>query len=263
MTTLSAQSTGDGKKLLIFVHGNSQSLHVWESVINQDILDTYTCIAVDLPGHGNSFRSHYPKADYSLRGLAVHLLSFLKAYTNEEYILIGTSLGSNVVGELNPFPPNCKGAFFAAAMLSSGNVTLADMVQPNPSIGAAFNPNPTPEELDNFIANIIHQPSASQIAAYKVDFKRTDPNLRAYLGQSIAQQIFIDEVANLNAAGIPIGVAYGAEEKLIQIGYLNRTPLSKWRNHIYLIPDAGHCLQLAQPKALAKLIAEFAEDCLG
>src|ERR1035437_822822 len=98
---LNHQTKGSSNKKIIFVHGNSQSLHYWDEIIrNHTLVENYSLITMDLPGHGQSFRSKEPQKDYSLIGMAKYVKDFVSKFENEEYILIGNSLGTNLIGEI-------------------------------------------------------------------------------------------------------------------------------------------------------------------
>ena len=258
---LNKETTGSGNNTIIFVHGNSQSLHTWDAVIAQPALNNYTKTAVDLPGHGLSFRSTNPEEDYTAKGLAASLNDFLQQYAGKSYILVGTSLGTSIISELNPFPASCKGALLCGAMMSSKNITVKDIIQPGTSVTAAFKGESTDEEIDYLINHFIYQADQTVKDHYKAVFKQTDPNMRAYLGQSLSKPPVIDKVANITSANIPVAIVYGEQEKLVQADYLNRTALPKWKDQIFRISNAGHCIEMDQPEVLANLINEFATDC--
>jgi len=258
---LNKEITGDGKNTIIFIHGNSQSLHTWDAVIGQEALNNYTRIAVDLPGHGLSFWSTDPEKDYTIRGFATEVNNFLREFEDRNYILVGTSLGTSIISALEPFPASCKGVLLSAAMLVTKNITVKDMMQPNTSAASGFKAASAEDEIDNFINRLIYRAGPEVREHYKVVFKQTDPNMRTYLGKSASQPPTIDMVANVMSAKIQVAVVYGAQEALVQSDYLNSTALPKWNDQIFKINDAGHCIELDQPEAMAKLISEFAADC--
>ncbi|WP_114936656.1 alpha/beta fold hydrolase [Mucilaginibacter endophyticus] len=258
---LNYRKTGHSQSAIIFVHGNSQSLHTWDSLVIQNVLQKHTLIAVDLPGHGLSFRSNNPDADYTTKGLAQHLNAFLTQIHEKEFILVGTSLGTSIIGEIKAFPLNCKGIFLCGAMLTSRSITVKDMIQPGVSAAAAFKATPADEEIDFLVDHFIFKDNQPIKDHYKMVFKKTDPQFRAALGNSLRMPNATDKIANLIAANLPIAVAYGSQERLIQTDYLEQSGLPKWRNKIFKIPEAGHCIELDQPAALAMLIGAFASDC--
>jgi pimeloyl-ACP methyl ester carboxylesterase len=255
------KTTGNGEKVIVFVHGNSQSLHTWDCVVIQDILSKYTLIRVDLPGHGLSFRSGDPDSDYTTKGLAAHLNDFLDQIVKKEFILVGTSLGTSIIGELNPFPRNCKGTFLCGAMLTSQNINVKDMIQPDNTLTAAFKAAPSDEEIDYLIDHFIFKENNPIKEHYKMVFKKTDPNFRAVLGASLRTPPTTDKVANLITANIQIALAYGMQERIVKPDYLEQTSLRKWQDKILKIDQAGHCIELDQPAVLARLIAAFGSHC--
>jgi pimeloyl-ACP methyl ester carboxylesterase len=69
-----AQSEG-AERPVIFVHGNSSSARTWGPVLAGPFGQRFRCLALDLPGHGESARAASP-ADYSLPGYATALTGF-------------------------------------------------------------------------------------------------------------------------------------------------------------------------------------------
>jgi pimeloyl-ACP methyl ester carboxylesterase len=67
---LNAQITGKSSQKIVFIHGNSSSSNYWKSALDSSLKENYTCVAIDLPGHGASFRSKEPLNDYTMQGLA-------------------------------------------------------------------------------------------------------------------------------------------------------------------------------------------------
>ncbi len=259
---LYSQTKGNHPRHILFVHGNSQSGEVWESVMYESTLtDHYSCTMVDLPGHGNSFRSTTPAVDYSLQGMAQHLKAFVAQYQDREYILVGSSLGTNLIGEIADSLMNCKGVLLVGADIIGEGIQLATIFQPNPNAATLFSADPTQESIDALVQDLAENLSEEQKILLERLFKNTDPLARTTLFESIAKEAWSDEIARLTACGFPIAVAYGANEKLCHTGYLNTSAIKKWKDQIFLIPDSGHCPQLDNPGKLGDLLADFAKDC--
>ncbi|MET0392681.1 MAG: alpha/beta hydrolase [Chitinophagaceae bacterium] len=255
-------TSGKGRRSIIFVHGNSQSQHTWDRVVDVPILrDKYALTTVDLPGHGASFRSNEPSKDYSLKGLAQHLVAFLSNWKAGGYLLVATSLGTNVVAESIPFLMDCLGVFLLCPCISGEAFTAADVLQPNPNLGASFLAHPTGEQLDAALNDLTYERDSNIIAENKKWFMDTDPAFREAVSQSVANQDWTDEIQNLKDAGIPVAVVSGAADQLTFPAYLANSSLPKWRNEVILVPQAGHCLQMEKPGLVAGLIGDFASDC--
>jgi pimeloyl-ACP methyl ester carboxylesterase len=257
---LYSKVTGNGP-LLIFIHGNSQSHVVWDGLTGDDALSGYTSIAVDMPGHGRSFRSTQPGQDYTLRAMAHHLVNFANQYSSQGYILVASSLATNYVAEAAHLFNNCKGVFLMGACVIGENVMPDEIIQPNPNFPPTFSATATDHELDALIDDEAYHVSPQLKEQLKAMYRDTDPQLRAILGTSIAGQNYIDEIGNLWKQNLPIAAVYGADDKLISTDYLQKLPLKFWKNKVIKIPKAGHCCQFDEPALIAGLIADFAADC--
>jgi len=87
-TYLNVEVLGEGPTVL-FVHGLDSDLTVWAPVI--ELLDDHTCVAVDLPGHGESATSDDPAA-YE-RETILEELDTIVASLEGPVVLVGHSLG--------------------------------------------------------------------------------------------------------------------------------------------------------------------------
>ena len=87
-TDLHIRTTGSGPTVL-FVHGLDSNVDVWTPVI--ELLDDHKCVAIDLPGHGDSPISHDPAA-YEREAL-LNELDQVFAELDSPVVLVGHSLG--------------------------------------------------------------------------------------------------------------------------------------------------------------------------
>lgn len=85
---LHTETSGSGPTVL-FVHGLDSTAAVWRPVI--DLLADHTCVAVDLPGHGQSATSADPD-DYSREAVLADLDEVM-ASLDAPVVLVGHSLG--------------------------------------------------------------------------------------------------------------------------------------------------------------------------
>ncbi|HEX8024392.1 alpha/beta hydrolase [Mucilaginibacter sp.] len=256
------KTNGSGNKKIIFIHGNSQSHQTWDDVITYEGLKDYISITIDLPGHGLSVRSIRPAESYSLKGLGKALREFLDLHKNDDYILIGASLGCNVIAEACPLPSNCRGAFLLGPQIIGAQLTLADIIKPNPNIGAVFTNTPANGELHAYLGDMVVKLSPELKERCKNTFLQTDITFREFFSESVSRQDWSDEIELLRKSKIPIAVVYGQLEKFVFSEYLNKTDLKKWRDEIIVVPEAGHFAHLDQPDWVADLIKEFAVSCL-
>lgn len=250
--------TGSGK-IIVFIHGNSQSLEIWDGLITEPLLANYKLIRIDLPGHGHSFRSTDPAKDYTLKGIATHIKDFLMSL-DEEYLIVANSLGCNQIAEITLQLPFCRGLFFTGASVIGQKITISDVVKPNPFFGVTFTAQPGSEELRGLVGTWSNRMDKKLEEQNVGMFLNTDPALRTQLGLAIAQGDWSDEIFNLEQLDYPVAVVYGADEKVIFPDYLSKTAIPFWQNRIIQITDAGHCCQLDQPGLLSALINQYAAD---
>ena len=252
---------GTGKNTIIFIHGNSQSSLVWEDFFEIEQLNkNYNLIAVDLPGHGQSYRSTKPEEDYALKGLANHFLNFAKQFEDKPYVLVGNSLGSNVISEIATQLKNCMGILITGSCVIGKGLKVQDILLPNPDASYGFLPNPTDEQI-NLMIEACGQYSNDNKSLIKKEFTNTDSNLRLCIGKSIIENNFSDEIQNLVDSKIPLAFVFGKDEKICNINYLDNIELNKWKSKVHLIENSGHFSHLDQPQKLAQIIDDFAKDC--
>lgn len=258
---LYSQSKGNAKNHIIFIHGNSQSLELWDTLINEEALNYFTLVTFDLPGHGHSFRSKRPEIDYTLRGMAEHILDFISKYQQTDYIIVANSIATNLIGEIAKPLFNCKGLFLIGASVIGSGIAVTDILQPNPNLGSLFSDTPEESELNLLIDDMAYTISDDLKQKCKELFLSTDPLFRTTLNNSIMAQDWSNEIYNLQKMNLPIAIVYGKNDKINQVNYLNKATLKKWKDEILFIDNAGHLIQLDQPKILAEMIREFADFC--
>lgn len=76
---------------IVFLHGFMGSHRDWSRVI-AGLDDRYCCVAVDLPGHGESTGLDYP-ADYTDKGICRGLIDAIDALGIGRFHLVGYSMG--------------------------------------------------------------------------------------------------------------------------------------------------------------------------
>ncbi len=94
-----AESRAQKKVKVILLHGLGGDLSVWQSLENELTQAGYTCVTIDLRGHGGSSRPEKAH-QYAILRLAQDVEEVLLAENIKEIILIGHCLGAIVAQEL-------------------------------------------------------------------------------------------------------------------------------------------------------------------
>lgn len=78
-------------KLVLFLHGVGSSSRMWSEHISKMV--DYRCVAVDLPGHGNSNSQKW----ISLDDTSDQIHDLVKGLTSAKICLVGLSLGGSII----------------------------------------------------------------------------------------------------------------------------------------------------------------------
>jgi pimeloyl-ACP methyl ester carboxylesterase len=118
---LNVRITGLQDPTLIFVHGFACSLEDWDAQVN-GLSSEYRCVALDLPGHGNSPAPE--AATIAALGSAVNVAK--KQARGRIAVLIGHSMGCRVITEAYlQAPADVAGLVFVDGSIIGGDPDVA------------------------------------------------------------------------------------------------------------------------------------------
>lgn len=246
---------GHSDKAIIFVHGNSSNAHTWDrQLADVQLASAYKLIAFDLPGHGKSGKS----GDYSMKKLAGLIPQIVEQSGVQEYVLVGLSFGTCIIGEAAPNLQGCKGIVLVSANLTSNEFNPGVWLNPFPEVAAMASASIPDELLDSFSKRMVY--SNHFIASkYAKSYLETDPDFRLAIGEIIAKSSWTDEFRNIQEMDVPACLVFGAEEKIVHTYYMDGFA-PRWRNKTFLIPEAAHFVNEEQPLIFNQLLSTFADD---
>jgi pimeloyl-ACP methyl ester carboxylesterase len=252
-------SSGSGRPV-IFVHGNSSSARTWRAVLDGPFGARYRCLALDLPGHGQSPPAS-DQADYSLPGYASVLAGFATALDAAGAVIVGWSLGGHIAIEAAPALPDAAGIVVFGTPPVSSAEQLAAAFQPNPAMNVGFTAAVSPPEARAYAASFVAPGSALSLDEFVADILATDGAARAGLMASIGEGRFGDQVGIAATLGRPLAVLQGEGEQLVSLDYLRALTIpTLWRGAVQIVPGAGHAPHEEQPEAFAALLENFIAD---
>ncbi|MBF0437472.1 MAG: alpha/beta hydrolase [Magnetococcales bacterium] len=255
------ESTGQSSPSLFLVHANSQSSVSFVPLMDGPLGQRFRIIAIDLPGHGHSFRSNDPDHDYSLAGYTATISEAAKKLELGKTLYIGHSLGGHLLIQAAERLPGLNG------LLVIGTPPL----QIPPRFDLAFLPHAASAlilqeslsemEIDLWAKAQTCQPHL-ETKRIREAIRHTDPRCRSSLGKSIGT--LQDECTILRRLTVPVALVVGERDPFINRDYCYGLPLQGlWRNSLQILPACGHSPHLEQPEAFNTLLTAFALDCFS
>jgi len=243
------------EKCILFIHGNSLNANTFHNQFSDPQLNQYRLIAIDLPGHGDSAPATLTEQTYSVLNYAEMIVAFVNELNLKNVILVGHSLGGHIAIEASEQIKNCIGLVIFGTPPIGIPPAMGDMFLPNPAINYAYSGELSEEEAKTL---------ATAFAAKEFELEKsilsTDPNARVYLGASIGQGKFKDELAICTAAKFPVAIFHGEGDALINLNYLNDLSFPIWKNRVQIISDSTHCPQLENHNYFNTILIEFIES---
>lgn len=253
------QAAPDGPAV-IFVHGNSSSSRTWLPVMTSDFGQQFRCLALDLPGHGQSAPAADP-ADYSLPGYAAVVTGFARVLGAADAVVVGWSLGGHIALEAAPLLPDASGFVIFGTPPVASAADLPAGFLPNPAMNVGFTAQVTAAEAQAFARTFTAPGAVLDTSEFVPDILATDGAARTGLAASLGAGRFADEVAIVAQLRRPLAIVQGAGEQLVNLDYLRTLSIpALWRGEVQVIPGAGHAPHQETPTQFAALLADFIRD---
>ncbi|ASO19107.1 pimeloyl-ACP methyl ester carboxylesterase [Actinoalloteichus hoggarensis] len=255
-------SADDDARAVVFVHGNSSSARTWLPQLTGDLGRRFRCFALDLPGHGHSDPAHHP-ADYSLPGYVAVLTGFMRELDIADAVVVGWSLGGQIVMEAAPELPDAAGFVVFGAPPVATPAQLSEAFLPNPDMAALFDDQVSEPEAKSVAGCFVATGSSFDVKEFVSDILSTDGAARTGLGASLGAGRFADEIAIVSALEQPLGIVHGEAEQLVSLAYLRKLDFpALWRDEVQVIPGVGHALHQEAPRQFAALLSEFVGEAV-
>jgi pimeloyl-ACP methyl ester carboxylesterase len=237
---------------LLFLHGLTFDRSSWEPIIDQ-LAGRFTCVAVDLPGHGGSGGLG---RDLDEVALSIHHL--LDELGIDPPVVVGHSMGAALAGIYAARHPVAGLVLVDQAPYVRPFAAMVHQFEPalrGQNFQAAFEPIrktigvellPEPLRTSILAGQRIDQ---DLILSYWDELLRTTPE---------ELQARIDR--ETDATSVPVLAVFGqtidsaTREHLL--GHLSSAQIEEW-------PDLGHMVHLMEPERFARRLAEFANGCFS
>jgi pimeloyl-ACP methyl ester carboxylesterase len=241
--------------LLVLVHGFTGSKENWLPLM-RELSRTHRVLAVDLPGWGDSDR--IAGADYGPVAQAARLAAFIKALPQAPELVVGHSMGGQIVGLVAARHPQAAPRI---VLMSSAGVRYSENAFAN-AVLAGENPFQvtTRAELKRYLGIVFADPPFVPWPASEALVRRrradADFEQRVLDGIGRGPEAFAleAELANINA---PTLLLWCREDKVIDISAAEVFARGLPQSRTVILSGCGHMPMMAQPRQVAEALRAF------
>jgi len=251
------ETKGISENIIFFIHGNSSSSLTWSKQLESPLFSHFRLIAFDLPAHGLSGTLN----DYSLPGIATLMTkAILKLAANKPYLLVGFSIGTNVISEMLSLKIQPLGIVLISSCAISTIGDLQTVFFPHPDGAILFRDELDMAGLKKLAGESFFNLTADKLDRYIKDFIATKSPFRSRVIKNSIEGKLTDEIASLKRSGVPLQVFFGKNDKIVNPDHIDNTGLSLWKNKIFKLEKGGHFVHEDQPEAINQLLTDYATD---
>lgn len=248
------------KVCLFFIHGNSLESFLFDPVFQNEKLNDYHLIAIDLPGHGESAPSVHPGEGYKLGNMLLLLKEFIITLELENVVLCGHSFGGHMAISLLPI---LEDKAIGLALFGAPPVTSASDFQtaflPSPALQYVFSGKLTETQTKELAMAYGNKQHIVQLVNA---INKSDPNFRTTVAEDINSG-YPNECAMLNGLSFKFVILHGENDHLVNIEYLNNLNFKNlYLNKINIIPNASHMCFLDNPKDFIDYLMEYVKHVI-
>lgn len=243
------------KPLVVFVHGFVGSKENWLPVM-RELGRTHRLIAPDLPGWGDSER--HDDADYGPVAQTERLAQFLRGLGEKPALLVGHSMGGQLVGMLAARHPELVDR---VALMSSAGVTFEENAFAN-AVLAGQNPYQvtTRADLKRFLGIVFADPPF-------VPWPANEALVRKRRADAAFEQRVLDAIGRgpealmlereLGAIRAPVLLMWCRDDKVIDVSAADTFRKGLADSTTVLLSGCGHMPLMAQPRQVSEAFVTF------
>lgn len=243
------------KPLIVFVHGFVGSKENWLPLM-RELGKTHRLVAPDLPGWGDSERQH--DADYGPVAQMERLAAFLRTLPGKPVLLVGHSMGGQIVGLLAARHPELVDR---VSLMSSAGVTFEENAFAN-AVLAGENPYQvtTRAELKRFLGIVFTDPPFVPWPANEAMVRRRradvvfEQQVLELIGRGPDALVLEGELPRIQA---PVLLLWCRDDKVIDVSAAETFRRGLRDSTTVILSGCGHMPLMAQPKQVAEAMTAF------
>lgn len=243
------------KPLLVLVHGFVGSKENWLPLM-RELGKTHYIVAPDLPGWGDSERKS--GADYGPVAQMQRLAAFLRTLKRKPALLVGHSMGGQIVGLLAARQP---GLVERVALMSSAGVRFEENAFAN-AVLAGENPYQVTSraELKRFLGIVFTDPPFVPWPADEAMVRRRradaafEQQVLEQIGRGPDALVLEDELDRIRA---PVLLLWCRDDKVIDVSAAETFRRGLAQSTTVILSGCGHMPLMAQPRQVAEAVTGF------
>ncbi len=252
---------------LVFIHGHCTDKSFFSKQMSSPLLSGYRCVALDLPGYGESEPPKNPEKVYSFPGFASVVEEVISQLGLDNFIIVGWSLGGHVALELTQKLQNLKGILITGT--PPIEVSLEGLAKGfkalEPEIMECFGKPCTSREEAELLSKVSGYDYSDEKQFLVDAILNTDVGAKTIYPASIAKKVGANEVEIVKTWAHPIAVVAGEDDIAINNEYImNEVPFKNlWRGEVQVIQEAGHAAHLEKVDEFNQHVRAFADEVFG
>jgi len=243
---------------LVFLHGLGGNLYAWNEIRTIMHKKNYSTLAIDLRGHGESFR---PKKinDYKLEYFADDINKIIKKEKIKKFVIIGHCFGGVIASIYQNKYKKAKGAILIASTYKSPKRLKA--IIPVLGLFNYFLSNYLPDKnlynrksFDDFINTGDYNPKrifTDILNTSPKSYSATFYQFNKYNGEKILPKI-----------NIPVLIISGENDTIFNLKYAEKIAKLIKKSKLEIIEHTNHILIINYPQKITKLIIKFLNGLL-
>ena len=240
------------------IHGNSTCHQVFRNQLDGPIGSTYRCIAIDLPGHGNSDDASDPDRTYHMGGYADAAVEVMNNLKVDKYAVLGWSLGGHIALDMTAATDQLTGVMICGSPpIEQGFDAISQGFDGFIEHSIASKQVLTKEDIELFATNTCG-PNAPYDDFLATAVKRCDGRSRSLMIAKLACGVGRNQKALAIDSPVPLAIVNGADDAFIHNNYIADLPYKNlWEEQVYDLPNLGHAPFWESPETFDVYLDRF------
>jgi len=248
---------GIDKGTIVFIHGNSSSSDVYNSVMESPLIKQ-TKVSIELAGHGRHINHSSKVADFSIKSYCNQLTKEISEIEGD-ILLVGNSLGGHLAIEISKKVSNLKGLLIFGTPPLKKPINFEEAFIPVPELHTFLSENPSEDEIKSAAQlAVVDEVYVDQIVK---DFKNSNPLVRKSLFIDLTENNWSDQLELFVNLHVPKYIIAGTKDPSVNKNYLEAVKnMCGETCSIIEFKECGHYPSLEKPKEFIETLKSISKQ---